>query len=46
MKETIESFKTPIWLAGAVIAAWGVWVMRRKKKNKKTQIADKISESY
>ncbi len=46
MKDTLESFKTPLWLAGAVIAAWGAWIMRRRMKNKKTKKADKTPDIY
>jgi hypothetical protein len=46
MKETLESFKTPLWLAGAVIAAWGAWIMRRRIKSKKSKKVDKTSDLY
>lgn len=46
MKETLESFKTPLWLAGAVIAAWGAWIIKRRMENKKNKKTDSISELY
>ena len=46
MKETFESFKTPLWIAGTVIAAWGAWIIKRRMKNKKTKKTDKTSELY
>jgi len=46
MNERLESFKTPLWIAGALIAAWGAWIIKRRMKNKKAKKTDKTSELY
>ena len=40
MKDVVESFKTPLWLTAAVIAAWGAWMINRRKKNKQVNQAE------